>query len=84
MDIVVKTEEFLSLDMKVRLVTVELDTPMFARYFSIIREGKVAYISPKFYGGSREDIVRNCDSALQVVRQLLADTQFLRGEVVGT
>ena len=80
MDIIVKREEFLSIDHKVKLLTVENGD---GRYYSIIKDGKVQYISPVFQGGSQAQIVYNCDSALQVVRKLLADTQFLVGEVVG-
>lgn len=81
MDIIVKREEFLSIDHKVRLLTVENDS---GRYYSIIKDGEVEYISPVFQGASQAQIVYNCESALQVVRRLLTDTQFLTGEVVGT
>jgi hypothetical protein len=88
-DTIVKKEDFFSLDTKVRLITVEAEPAGmqfvfgYSRYYAIIKNGKVEFTSPLFYGGSKEDVIRNCDSALQVVRQLLADTQFLIGEVVG-
>jgi hypothetical protein len=86
-DTIVKKEDFFSLDTKVRLITVEANpfemNGRYARYFAISKNGNIEYTSPLFYGGSTEDVIRNCDSALQVVRQLLADTQFLIGEVVG-
>lgn len=80
-DIVVKTERFIGFYHDVQLLTIESDGK--SRYYSIINDKKVEYISPDFYGGSHADVVRNCESALQVVRQLLTDTSFLRGEVVG-
>lgn len=88
-DTIVKTENFFNLDHQVKLLTVATsvfshpNTHRGARYFAIIKDGEVEYTSPLFYGGSTEDVIRNCDSALQVVRRLLTDTQFLTGEVVG-
>jgi hypothetical protein len=89
-DKIVKTENFFGVTHEVKLLTVEADPAGmefvfgYSRYFAIIKSGEIEFTSPLFYGGSREDVIRNCDSALQVVRQLLTDTQFLTGEVVGT
>ena len=82
-DLIVKSETFVSLNHKVQLITVQQTIPV--RYFSIIKDGVPVYTSPGFYGATHdmEDAIRNCDAALQVVRQLLTDTQFLTGEVVG-
>jgi len=88
-DTIVKTETFLSANHVVKLLTVEAEPAGmlfvygYSRYFAIIKDGRVEFTSPLFYGGSREDVIRNCDSALQVVRQLLTETDFLTGEVVG-
>lgn len=83
-DTIVKNEKFFGLHDKVKLLTVEAETATYSRYYAIVKNGSVEYTSPLFYGGSKTDVIRNCDSALQVVRQLLTDTQFLTGEVVGT
>ena len=83
-DTIVKTEKFFNIYHEAKLLTVETNELIYARYFAIIKDSKVEYTSPLFYGGSREDVIRNCDSALQVVRKLLADTGFLTGEVVGS
>lgn len=82
-DIIVKTEVFFSLQHRVELATIESKTGLHVRYYVIIKDGHPEFQSPLFFGGSTEDVIRNCDSALQVVRQLLTDTGFLTGEVVG-
>lgn len=78
--VAVKTEDFVSLDINVRLVTYD---DVYGRYYAIVRDGKVSYLSPVFYG-QREEVVRSCDSALDVVRFLLKETGFLTGKVVGS
>ena len=83
-DTIVKTEGFFNLDHKVKLLTVATNEPTNARYYAIIKDGKVEFTSPLFFGGSRDDSIRNCDAALQVVRRLLTETGFLTGEVVGS
>lgn len=83
-DIIVKTEDYFSIDHRVRLLTVETNDPVEARYFAILRDGKIEYTSLLFYGGNKVDIIRNCDAALEVVRKLLTETNFLVERVVGT
>ena len=88
-DTIVKTENFVSHVSTVKLLTVEAsvfsapNTNKYSRYFAIIKDGEIEFTSPLFFGGSRDDVIRNCDSALQVVRQLLTETDFLTGDVVG-
>lgn len=87
-DTIVKTERFFDAYHEVKLLTVEANmngyrAEDYCRYYCIIKSGAVEFTSPLFLGGSREDVIRNCDSALQVVRKLLTDTGFLTGEVVG-
>jgi hypothetical protein len=82
-DLIVKSERFVSAFHDVQLVTIQQNIPV--RYFSIIKDGVPVYTSQGFYGATHDmnDAIRNCDAALQVVRQLLTETGFLIGEVVG-
>lgn len=82
-DTIVKTEVYFNLQHRVELATVEARTNFYARYYVIIKDGHPEFSSALIYGGSQEDVIRNTDSALQVVRQLLTETGFLTGEVVG-
>lgn len=81
--VVVKTEDFMSGTDNVRLVTYEDTNGVYMRYYSIVKNHKVTYLSPEFYGGDQLNVVRSCDSALDVVRVLLKETGFLTGKVVG-
>lgn len=83
-DLIVKSERFLSAFHEVKLLTVMQTGGAYIKYYAIIKDGNPVYSSPGFYGGSNQDVDRNVDSALQVIRQLLADTGFLTGEVVGS
>jgi hypothetical protein len=87
-DTIVRTESFINALNTVKLLTVKAnldeDTMVgYGLYYAIVKNGKVEFTSPLIYGGSKQDVIRNIDSALQVVRQLLTDTGFLTGEVVG-
>lgn len=86
-DTIVKKEYYFGVSGRVELLTVEtVDftglNSRFFRYFAIIKNGIPEYTSPEFYGGSIDDTIRNCDSALQVVRFLLTGTGFLLERVV--
>lgn len=84
-DTIVKTETFVSALSTVKLLTVEPDGALYGRYFVILKDNnEVRFTSALFYGGSRGDVIRSCDYALQVVRQLLTETGFLTGEVIGS
>lgn len=88
-DRIVKSEKFLNAYHEVKLLTVEAeigeyDMLAYSRYYAIAKDGKVEFTSPLIYGGSKEDVIRNTDSALQVLRKLMTETGFLTGEVVGT
>jgi hypothetical protein len=83
-DTIVKTERFIGAFSEVKLLTVKAETGVYARYYAIIKDGKPVYSSPLIYGGSTDDVNRNVNSALQVVRELLTEMGFLTGEVVGS
>lgn len=83
-DTIVRTERFWNLNDEVKLLTVKADSLLYTKYFVIVKNGDVAYASPEFFGGFPSDVDRNTDRAMQVVRQLLTETNFLVGEVVGT
>jgi hypothetical protein len=92
-DTIVKTEKFISAQDEVKLLTVAMnrrdysDVPnppqSYTLYYAIVKNGNVEFTSNLIYGGSMDDVIRNTDIALQVVRQLLTETGFLTGEVVG-
>jgi hypothetical protein len=84
MGFVCKQEAFISALMDVTVTTMEcyVNGGTYARYFTIERDGNKLYESPRFFGGDYQDVKRNCDNAIVIVRAMLEDTGFLKSKVV--
>lgn len=89
-DTIVKKEKFFGANHRVDILTVEVTNPDEAwapehsRYFVILRDDVVVYTSPAFFGGSTEDVRRNCNHAIKLVRVLLSDMNFILESSIGT